>query len=163
MLPQPAAQVTLSIQPAIIVQGTSDGTATNPTAANTAFATVDSAPVDATAYVKFAGAASTKLTVRSAFNKRAIYACVGSAPRSTPFTGVATLRGLFMIRDTSASLCATGAVRISCQARISTVGTACTVQPSWIPSWARRSAERNRSLSRNAGAQSLTKGEAPAA
>ena len=80
--------VTLSISPAIIVQGTSDGTATNPTAANTAFATVDSIPVTATAYVQFAGAASTKLTIRPAFHKRAI--SLVSARLQMPFTGVAS-------------------------------------------------------------------------
>jgi P22 coat protein - gene protein 5 len=79
--------VTVSISPPIIVQGTSDGTATNPTAANTAFATVDSIPLT-NAYIQFAGAASTKLTVRPAFNKRAI--SMVSARLQMPFTGVAS-------------------------------------------------------------------------
>jgi hypothetical protein len=82
-----ASAVTLSIQPPLIVQGTSDGTATNPTAANTAFATVDSIPA-INSYIKFAGALSTSLTVRSAFNKRAI--SMVSARLQMPFTGVAS-------------------------------------------------------------------------
>lgn len=76
--------VTVSIQPAIIVQGTNDGTSTD---ANTAFATVDSIPADS-AYVKFAGAASTVLQVRSVFAKRAI--SLVSARLQMPFTGVAS-------------------------------------------------------------------------
>lgn len=82
-----SAYTGMVITPPIIVQGTSDGTATNPTAANTAFATVDSIPAS-TAYIKFAGAASTKLTVRSAFHKRAI--SLVSARLQMPFTGVAS-------------------------------------------------------------------------
>lgn len=74
----------LTISPPIIVTGTTDGTSTD---ANTAFATVDAAPADG-AYILFAGAASTKLRVKSAFNKRAI--SLVSARLQLPFTGVAS-------------------------------------------------------------------------
>lgn len=76
--------VTLVISPAIIVQGTNDGTNTY---ANTAFATVNSIPADS-AYVKFVGAASTVVRVKSAFHKRAI--SLVSARLQMPFTGVAS-------------------------------------------------------------------------
>lgn len=79
-----SGNVTVSIQPAIIVQGSNDGTSTD---ANTAFATVDSIPADS-AYVKFAGAASTVLQVRPVFHKRAI--SLVSARLAMPFTGVAS-------------------------------------------------------------------------
>lgn len=75
---------TISISPPIIVQGTNDGVST---AANTAFATVDSVPASG-AYIKFAGAASTPLTIRSAWQKRAI--ALVSARLQMPFTGVAS-------------------------------------------------------------------------
>lgn len=78
------AVATLTIQPAIIVQGTSDGISTD---ANTAFATVNAAPADG-AFIQWAGAASTNLTVRSAFHKRAI--SLVSARLQMPFTGVAS-------------------------------------------------------------------------
>jgi hypothetical protein len=74
----------LSISPAIIVQNSNDGTSTD---ANTAFATVDSIPADS-AWIQFAGAISTKLTVKSAFHKRAI--SLVSARLQMPFTGVAS-------------------------------------------------------------------------
>lgn len=74
----------LTISPPIIVQGTNDGVSTD---ANTAFATVNAAPADE-AWVQFAGAASTNLRVRSAFNKRAI--SLVSARLQMPFTGVAS-------------------------------------------------------------------------
>jgi hypothetical protein len=76
---------TLSISPAIIVQGTND--ATGNANANTAFATVDSAPAD-NAYIKFAGALSTVLPIKAAFHKRAI--SLVSARLQMPFTGVAS-------------------------------------------------------------------------
>jgi hypothetical protein len=79
-----AGAVTVNITPAIIVQGSNDGVNTY---ANTAFATVDSIPAD-NAYVKFAGALSTVLSVRSAFHKRAI--SLVSARLQMPFTGVAS-------------------------------------------------------------------------
>jgi hypothetical protein len=75
---------TLVISPPIIVQGTSDGTSTD---ANTAFATVDSVPLDDAA-LTFVGAASTNLKVRSAWQKRAI--SLVSARLQMPFTGVAS-------------------------------------------------------------------------
>jgi hypothetical protein len=74
----------LQISPAIIVQGTSDGTSTD---GNTAFGTVDSVPAD-NAFIQFAGAASTKLTVRAAWQKRAI--SLVSTRLQMPFTGVAS-------------------------------------------------------------------------
>lgn len=76
--------VTVTITPPIIVQGTNDGTSTD---ANTAFGTVNSAPLN-NAYVQFTGAASTILRVRSAFHKRAI--SLVSARLHMPFTGVAS-------------------------------------------------------------------------
>jgi hypothetical protein len=74
----------LQISPAIIVQGTNDGTNTD---GNTVFGTVDSVPAD-NAFIQFAGALSTKLTVRSAFQKRAI--SLVSTRLQMPFTGVAS-------------------------------------------------------------------------
>lgn len=79
-----SGHATLTITPPIIVQGTNDGVSTT---TNTAFATVDSIPANG-AFVKFAGAASTKLQVRSAFHKRAI--SLVSARLHMPFTGVAS-------------------------------------------------------------------------
>lgn len=76
--------VTITISPAIIVQGTNDGTNTY---ANSAFGTVDSVPADS-AYVKFVGAASAKCQVKTAFHKRAI--SLVSARLQDPFTGVAS-------------------------------------------------------------------------
>lgn len=78
-----SGHASLTISPPIIVQGSSDGTST---AANTAFATVDSVPADS-AYIKFAGAASTVLQVRSAWNKSAI--TMVSTPLRMPATGIA--------------------------------------------------------------------------
>lgn len=80
----PTGAVTLKITPAIIVQGTNDGVNTD---ANTAFATVDSAPAD-DAYIQFVGGASTPSRIRSVFHKRAI--SLVSARLHTPFTGVAS-------------------------------------------------------------------------
>lgn len=74
----------LTISPPIIVQGSNDGTSTD---ANTAFATVSAAPAD-NAYIRFVGAASSILRVRSAFHKRAI--SLVSARLHMPFTGVAS-------------------------------------------------------------------------
>ena len=76
--------VTVTISPAIIVQGTNDGVSTD---ANSAFGTADSAPADG-AYVKFVGAASAKAIIRPVFNKRAI--SLVSARLQMPFTGVAS-------------------------------------------------------------------------
>ena len=76
---------TLTISPPIIVQGTDDESSTSYT--NSAFATCDSVPANG-AYIQFAGAASTKLQVRSAFHKRAI--SLVSARLHMPFTGVAS-------------------------------------------------------------------------
>jgi hypothetical protein len=76
--------VALSITPAIIVQGTSDGVNTY---ANSAFATVDSVPAD-NAYIQFAGAPSINVPVRSVFHKRAL--ALVSARLEMPFTGVAS-------------------------------------------------------------------------
>lgn len=75
--------VTVTIAPAIIVPGTSDGT---DTVANSAFATVDSIPADDAA-ITFDGAASTTYTPRVAFHKRAI--ALVSAKLQRPFTGEA--------------------------------------------------------------------------
>lgn len=79
-----SGNITVTITPPIIVQGTNDGISTD---ANTAFATVDSIPAS-NAYVQFAGAASTVLKVRSAFHKRAI--SLVSTRLQMPFTGVAS-------------------------------------------------------------------------
>lgn len=73
----------LTISPPIIVQGTSDGTDVY---GNTAFATVGTVPASG-AYIKFVGALSTSLNIRSAFHKRAI--SLVSVPLHMPFTGVA--------------------------------------------------------------------------
>lgn len=78
-------KLTVTITPPIIVQGTNDSTGN--ANANTAFATVDSVPGDG-AYVQFAGAASAKMRVRSAFHKRAI--SLVSTRLQMPFTGVAS-------------------------------------------------------------------------
>ena len=80
-----SGDATLTITPAIIVQGTTD--VNGNTYANSAFATVSAAPVDG-AYIKFAGAASTVLQVKSVFHKRAI--SLVSARLQMPFTGVAS-------------------------------------------------------------------------
>lgn len=79
-----AGAVTVQISPPIIVQGTNDGISTD---ANTAFATVDSAPA-ANAFVKWAGAVSTALQVRAAWHKRGI--SLVSARLQMPFTGSAS-------------------------------------------------------------------------
>lgn len=76
--------VTVTVYPAIIVQGTSDGTSTD---ANTVFGTVDAAPA-LNAYVKFVGAASAIMRPRMVFHKRAI--ALVSARLHAPFTGVAS-------------------------------------------------------------------------
>ncbi len=79
-----ASVYTLTITPAIIVQGTNDGVNTY---ANSAFGTVNAAPA-ANAYVQFAGALSTVLPIKTAFHKRAI--SLVSARLQMPFTGVAS-------------------------------------------------------------------------
>lgn len=73
--------VTVTVAPAIIVPGTSDGT---DTIANTAFATVDSVPLDDAA-ITFDGAASTTYAPAVAFHKRAI--ALVSAKLERPFDG----------------------------------------------------------------------------
>lgn len=83
-----AGTTALTISPPIIVPGTNDGSATDPLAANKAFATVSAAPV-LNAYVQFVGAASTILRTRSAFHKRAI--SLVSARLHMPFTGTASM------------------------------------------------------------------------
>ena len=75
---------TVSISPAIIVQGTNDGVSTD---ANSAFGTVDAAPADS-ATVTFVGTASTTYRVKAAWNKRAI--SLVSARLHMPFTGTAS-------------------------------------------------------------------------
>lgn len=72
------------ISPPIIVQGSTDGVNTD---GNTAFATVNAAPVN-DAYVQFAGAASTPIQIKAAFHKRAI--SLVSARLHTPFTGISS-------------------------------------------------------------------------
>lgn len=76
--------VEVTISPAIIVQGTNDGHGTD---TNTAFGTVSAAPA-LNAYVKFAGAASTALRIRSAFHRRGI--SMVSTRLHEPFDGVAS-------------------------------------------------------------------------
>lgn len=71
--------VTVTITPAIIVPGTADGTST---VANTAFATVDAAPVMGAA-VRFVGEAEETIKQSFAFNKRAI--ALVSARLRTPY------------------------------------------------------------------------------
>lgn len=80
-----SGNITLSIQPPIIVPGTTDTAGTAD--ANTAFATVDSVPA-ANAFIQFAGAPSTNLQVKSAFHKRAI--SLVTARLQMPFTGTAS-------------------------------------------------------------------------
>lgn len=75
----------VTISPPIIVPGTNDGTSTD---ANTAFGTVNSIPGDS-AYVRFVGAPSTVMRVKSAFHKRAV--SLVSARLHMPFTGVASM------------------------------------------------------------------------
>lgn len=79
-----AGNVTVTISPPIIVQGTNDGISTD---ANTAFATVDSIPAT-NAFVQWAGAASAKMKVRPVFHKRAI--SLVSTRLQMPFTGTAS-------------------------------------------------------------------------
>lgn len=80
-----SGNVTLTISPPIIVQGTIDTAGT--TDANTAFATVNAIPA-ANAFIQWAGAVSTNLQVRAAFHKRAI--SLVSARLQMPFTGSAS-------------------------------------------------------------------------
>lgn len=80
-----SGNVALTISPPIIVQGTADSTGS--TDINTAFGTVSAAPADS-AYVQFAGAASTVLRVRSAFHKQAI--TMVSARLHAPSTGISS-------------------------------------------------------------------------
>jgi hypothetical protein len=77
--------ITLTITPAIIVQGTNDATAN--ANANSAFGTVDSIPADS-AHIQYVGAASTTVRIKSAFHKRAI--SLVSARLQMPFTGIAS-------------------------------------------------------------------------
>lgn len=79
-----SGNVTLSISPAIIVQGTAD---TVDTKTNSAFGTVSAAPAD-NAYIKFVNAASTAMTTRAAFHKSAIK--LVSAKLQMPFSGTAS-------------------------------------------------------------------------
>jgi hypothetical protein len=76
--------LTVKIYPAIIVQGSSDGTDTK---TNTAFGTVTAAPADS-APVTWLAAAGTTYRVRSAFHKSAIQ--LVSARLQMPFTGEAS-------------------------------------------------------------------------
>ena len=80
---------TLSISPPIIVPDTDVATTTDQRRkdVNSAFGTVDSVPAN-NAHIQFAGAASTKLRIKSAFHKRAI--SLVSARLQMPFTGVAS-------------------------------------------------------------------------
>lgn len=73
--------IDLIISPPIIVQGSSDGVST---AANTAFATVNAAPVDGAA-VTHLGVAGATHRIRAAWHKSAI--TLVSAKLHTPFTG----------------------------------------------------------------------------
>ena len=75
----------LTISPPIIAAGSADEDGTTYT--NSAFATVGTVPAN-NAYIQFAGAASTSLTVKSAFHKRAI--SLVSARLHMPFTGTAS-------------------------------------------------------------------------
>jgi hypothetical protein len=75
---------TLSISPAIIVQGTSDGVSL---AGNTAFASVDSVPAVNAPLVFYANA-STAVRVRAAWQRSAL--SLVSARLQTPFTGVSS-------------------------------------------------------------------------
>ena len=75
----------LTISPPLIVQGTNDESGTSFT--NSAFGTVGTIPANG-AYIQWAGAASTLLTVRSAFHKRAI--SLVSARLHAPFTGISS-------------------------------------------------------------------------
>jgi len=79
-----SGNITLTISPAIIAAGTNDGVSTD---ANNAFGTVDSVPAD-NAFIQFAGAASTSMRVKAAFQKRAI--SLVSTRLEMPFTGVAS-------------------------------------------------------------------------
>jgi len=83
--PSSGAVAALKISPAIIVPDTGASQSIKDT--NSAFATVDSVPAD-NAYIQFAGAASTKLTVKPVFHKRAI--SLVSARLQMPFTGTAS-------------------------------------------------------------------------
>nr|MDA3887227.1 hypothetical protein [Allgaiera sp.] len=74
----------ITVSPAIIVQGTNDGTSTD---ANTVFGNATTAPANL-AYVKFVGAPSAVLKPRSVFHKRAI--SLVSTRLQMPFTGTAS-------------------------------------------------------------------------
>lgn len=80
-----SAYTNMKISPAIIVPDTGATQAIKDT--NSAFATVDSAPA-ANAYVQFAGALSTNLTIKPVFHKRAI--SLVSARLQAPFSGTAS-------------------------------------------------------------------------
>lgn len=73
--------ITVTVAPALVVPGTSDGT---DTIANSAFASVNSIPLNDAA-VTFLGAASTAYDARVAFHKSAI--SLVSAKLQRPFTG----------------------------------------------------------------------------
>lgn len=73
--------ITITVAPAMIVPGTTDGT---DTIANSAFATIDSVPADDAA-ITFDGVLSTTYSPRVAFHKRAI--ALVSAKLQRPFNG----------------------------------------------------------------------------
>jgi hypothetical protein len=75
---------TVTISPAIVVQGTNDGISTT---ANTAFGVVDTIPADS-AVVTWVGTAATKYRVKSAWHKKSM--TLVSARLQMPFTGTAS-------------------------------------------------------------------------
>jgi hypothetical protein len=76
-----SGNATLTIKPAIIVQGTNDGVSTD---TNTAYGTVDTLPA-ANAYIQFVGSPLAKLRQRLVFHKSAI--AMVSLPLVKPFSG----------------------------------------------------------------------------
>lgn len=76
-----SGEATVTIEPAMIVWGTDDGTSTD---ANKVFATTDAVPAD-DAVITWKGSASTAYKQRSSFHKRAI--SMVSARLFEPFTG----------------------------------------------------------------------------
>ena len=76
-----SGEATVTVTPALIVAGTSDGTDTT---TNTRYATVSAAAAD-DAVVTWLGSASTSYTQRAAFHRQAI--SLVSARLPTPFTG----------------------------------------------------------------------------
>ncbi len=79
-----AGVTSLTISPAIIVQGTNDGTSTD---TNTVFGTAAQVPA-LNAYLTFVGAPSVPMQIRSAFHKRAI--SMVSTRLQMPFSGIAS-------------------------------------------------------------------------